>query len=1415
MGTDHGEALVVCLDVYDHHPQYNLLGAPEHAEEFRSLARQLGFTANAPSITGTKREVVQALRRFAASSARRKILYWIGHGLERGRNTAVLPCRDLDPDQYDGNFTAEDLAELLRVATGDVLVILDTCHSADIAHAVHAGFIDREDDYHGPRPAAKGSPDFRGVGVLGTVHGNEPAQLGAWLNAFRRVCEDPRFEYRERLLWTPYAQALHASEVVEAVSSVLAKECVYPQLHGGSRLVGLFVNPYYDALARPLSTAARSRRQELLDAHVQTMLKSRFTGLFLGDEAGFFTGRRTYLDRLADWIGAPGGNGALIVTGRPGSGKSALLAHLALMTIANTSQYCGLPRARQAVLLSAIDAGIQCRGRGALECARELADGLECNEPDDTDLRAVMDALLDKCRTAASTTLLVDGLDEADPAQLDSLIADILVPLSHEPNVRVLIGTRPLPEGSAAALLDGAPTFDLDTAPDRDDDIAAYVRARLGGPARPYHGAEDILDAVCQALVRQSQGNFLVAKLHCAALLRLNRAAGPEDMDFRHVIASGLDEALDQEIRALDTLAPGGPAAGWALGLLLPLALSFGAGLPENDRVWLAVARALAEARGDDRVYTAHDVIAIRTAGGAHIVAHGEAGQPVFRLNHEALARHVLRACSMPAQEAHATLVAVLRQVHNELYRDRGATNPYIARYAAAHAARAGTLADLLKHAELLVRLDPERLVAQLDRPGAAASAEARLYRSIAEDLARRTPGERAALLQAEALRQQPDLLKWTRSAARLHWTDQWTTAGRSAPERSLAVPFGDVLAVAASPDGGLYAAGERLWHWSSTGGRPSLVRGHITSALGAKPRRLTALAAPPQECGTTAVASDAERVLIWSTGGSGLVDVLGWAAPISAVAVGIAAGREVVAAAFGTHVSVWDQWEGRLRHRGFWNSGVGEVFAVALTTVGPTPRLLAGGTQGVAAMDPWTGVCHARFGSEGGRAERLAVTTSGDRPWVAAVTSASPQIRAWRLKDSEPLRADSVFRARLRHPSGATVALTDSAEPVLVAVDGGRVRRWSVADRRELTSLTGHRSRPTSVTVLRDGRVAVADQNRVRVWDHGPAADASSLAAHEGLPAPGMEHAGALVCTGSGEGAVALAARGAVRVWDLRGRVIHDESDLVAYKALDLRADTSGRLWLAAGGRSTAHGPTVVVRRLDDGRATELCIAPGEDGTVGAVALATREAVEAFTADGRHVQRWDVRSATPLQPLHVPNDMVRALDYVESPRGRPFLLAAAGDTLWLWDGTQPATPTPLRPTERAPVRALSGTHDDEGLRHVAVATDKGVYFARLTARHASQDTVELRPLSTTVRDVRSLVCRSLSGNRVLVLAADARHVLHVWDVGRARGTPAVPDRGFPIYRVMAQPEPEGPGFVVASVGLERMDILTVYPPGA
>ncbi|GGQ26310.1 hypothetical protein GCM10010266_57060 [Streptomyces griseomycini] len=1434
MDGEHGEALVVSLGTYDHHPHYDLPDADRHAEEFRLLARRLGFTADVPPVTGTKDEVVQSLRGFAKSPARRRLVYWIGHGVQTGRDQTVLPCRDYSPDGLDGHLRPGELADLVRRMSGDVLLVIDACHAAFTAQDVYTDVFRSEDNHFGPRPLAKGSADFRGVGVLGTVRGDERAQLGTWLNAFRAVCDNPLFEFRERLLWTPYAQALHAAEVIEAVNTVLAEDCVYPQLHGGQRLLGLFVNPYHDAMARPLSAAAPSRRRELLDAHVQDLLKRRFTGLLLEDDTAYFTGRKHCLDRLVEWLAAPDRSGALIVTGSPGSGKSALLAQLALMTVSHTPQSEGLSPERRGALLYAIDAGIQCRGRSAVECARELAGGLRVKEPEDgwPDLRAVMDDLLAACRSAASVAFLVDGLDEADRTQLDTLIADVLVPLAQEPNVRVLIGTRPL-DGGAAPLLDGATTLDLDTAPDRDADIAGYVRARLSGPASPYRDAEETLEWVCQELVRRSQGTFLVAKLLSSALLRLNKRVGPGDAAFRRILASGLEDAWDHEIRALDDAAPGAePGSGWALGLLLPLALSFGAGLPEDDKTWLTAARALAAARGDVRVYGETDVIWIRRVAGAHIVAHGEGGQPVFRLNHEALAHHVLRSSGLTDQVAHEAMTQVLRTIHEQLYRGRVTTNPYIARYAAAHASRAGLLPELLDDGDLLVRLDPERFVAQLEQ-SAATSARAQLYRSVADDLVRRTPEERAALLQAAALRQHPELRAWARSAARLHWEDLWTTAEWSAPERSIALPFGDVLTVSAGPDGSLLFAGERLWRWTGTHGRPDLVRGYLPADAHGNPVRLRALATPPRLCEVEAVAADAERVLVWSRGNSGRVHVLGWGAPVSSVAVGPADDAEIVAAGSGTYAAVWEWRDGRPRHLGFWASGVGRVCALAVTTPGRGPRLLVGGERGAAVLDPRTGRCLGRFAAEAGRIECLSATTADGRCWVAAVCTAGPQIRVWLLQeppedgrgtdgaqDTDGPRPEPVLGAWLRHPSGATVALDESAGgagPLLVAVDGGQVRRWSLADGHELGPLTGHRSRPTSVTVLRDDtrRVAVADGRRVRLWEHGSSAD-PRRGGRTGLPTMGTEHAGALVCPSPEQGAVALAAGRAARAWDLTGRVLHDESELALYTSLDLRADASGTVWWAAGGQSTTEGPVVVVRRFDGRSATTLPLAPGADGAVTAVALATRGDVRVFAADDRYIYRWDVRASKMLPRLHVPNDKVRHLTYVESPAGRPFLLAGAGDSVWLWDEGRAESPLRLRLPEKSPVREVAGTHDDLGGRHVAVAADAGVYTARLPAEDGAEppSAVLLRPLSTTVTSVRSLACRSLPGSRVLVMAADGSHVLHLWEVGEAARSLAVPDRGFQVVGVLAQPEPNGRGLLVASVGRERMDLLRVTPPG-
>ncbi|MFI8962241.1 hypothetical protein ACIGO8_09010 [Streptomyces sp. NPDC053493] len=1476
----HGEAFVVCVDAYDQEPDAALESARRCAEDFRELARRLGFDASTPVISGTKHEIEDALDRIRESPAPRKLLYWVGHGVKTGRDGGVLPCRDYRRAGNRKVFTPAELASVLTGSSGDLLLIVDTCHAADIAYAVYQEYVDQEvsRDATVPGPAGADVPG-RGIGCLGTVGGEELAQVGLWLGAWKELVESRAYEFRQEPLWNAYARAVHGMVVLEAVHHVLARspsgDLVTPRPHGGTRLLGFFRNPYYDPTARPVSAAAPTRRQELLGEQVQRMLRSRFRGLWLEEEGeALFVGRRHSLARITEWLTSSARSGILVVTGAPGCGKSALLGQIAMMTIKDTPQYLALPAERRVGLAGAILAGIQCRGRSALECAAELARGMRIEEPSSgwKDVGEVVRALIAACRAEGDAAFLVDGLDETDPAHLDSLVTEVLGPLGQQPNVRILVGTRPT-AGSALSLLD-ASTHELDTVHDRWDDIAAYVHRRLGVPGSAYADDAALREAVARELVRRSQGVFLVARLHCTALVRSGKALAPDAEEFRGLLASGLEEALDQEIRDLDRVAAAGPggavAPGWARGLLLPLALSYGAGLPHADGIWLQAARRLAELRGQAVSYTSDDVRRIRSVAGAHIVEYGEAGQPVYRLSHEAMGHHLLEGAGAPA-ELHAAMTDVLLGAHRATYRGRGATNPYIARHATAHAAAAGRLDEVAKDAEFLVNAEPERLLSLLDRPGAAAGAETALYRRVAEELIGKSPAERSALLQATALYQQPELRSWARSPGLSFWSDEWTTTPPVPPFRTLKVPQGDVRAVAADSDGGgLLAAGERLWHWRRPGGRPDFLHQWLGSGA------FHALSAAPSGAGLTAVA-DAERLVVW-TSEAGPVLEYGWGARIGDVAAGAPGGTPLVAAASGTTLSVWAWRDGRPRHRGFWPwPRPGLIQGVAVGALDDRACVLAGGDGGVVVWDARTGEQVLAFAAEGGRADALAAAAWRDGLHVAVLGTARPQVRVWRVTGGPRPGAELVHAAALRHASGSAVALSDHPDdPLVAAVDGGTVRLWRVEDGEELPRLTGHRTQPRSVAFLRDEErsVCVADGSGIRIWQSasGPSAGAAPSRPRTGMPGSGSAHTGAMAGARPGAGAVALAAEDAVRVWDLGGRHLADDRALERVSSLALRATPDGTVWLAAGGRHPVHGPCVRVRRLTaatgdsgggggrdggadgggpggedfggqssggDGSGDEDFGGPssggdgsGRDGSDGdgfgeadfavdlhrdssvtAVGLVgTREAVHVLAAKDRHILRWDLSTRERLEGMHVGVGRIEHLAVVESPGAEPFVAATAGDSVWIWQRAESGPPLRFRlpkpPPGRAlaPARALAGTHDARGGPLVAVATSDGVFTGSLDDRLEEGTGRRELRLFRAAADVRSLAFCPSAGGRLVMLAASRTRTVHEWALDARGEDRLLPDRGYDVHQVFAAPGGSGP--LLAAVGRERMDVL-------
>jgi hypothetical protein len=227
------------------------------------------------------------------------------------------------------------------------------------------------------------------------------------------------------------------TQLTEALTRHLLQEIIYQGAAGGALtpLAGQLNHDVTHLQARELQgmishlslmvrdTLQRldSTQQAALQAASSSPLDPVFSNYFeplargvqrAGIAGWYFTGRESALREIVGWL-AEIGYGALIVTGEPGSGKSAVLARI--VTMADAGYRATVP---PAVLDAAppgtlplegiIDVAIRASGMTAFGIAQAIAArlGLVAAGPDET-----IDQLLTR---GVMTTVVLDAVDEAD-----------------------------------------------------------------------------------------------------------------------------------------------------------------------------------------------------------------------------------------------------------------------------------------------------------------------------------------------------------------------------------------------------------------------------------------------------------------------------------------------------------------------------------------------------------------------------------------------------------------------------------------------------------------------------------------------------------------------------------------------------------------------------------------------------------------------------------------------------------------------------------------------------------------------------------------------------------------------------------------------------------------------------------------
>jgi hypothetical protein len=614
----------IVIDEYAECPP--LEGLAEEAAEIERLLAELGGVAGKPSPPGRElheRAVKDRLREWVKRDRQSSVLVWLGHGASDGTD-AWLACYDT-PRQIQANGMVPQAVADQIVQDWHRREPHESAWTLVIVEACGAGtFVDQLNLL----AAQKAHP--RRIAMVG-VSGDSAGYVGELRKALKRT-RDTYENNDEHILVIDFVSKLEEflGDVAQAFYRSIGRLSFRP-----ARLVTANLSAPIDVYREWTSFLADLSPDE------RNHFVPKAHGAGHGEFAWHFIGREAERKRIAAWLRARS-NGMLVITGNPGSGKSALLGNLLVLTnpalrdlLVRTGRLAP-PDPDELPPDQAFDAVVHLAGLSTSDLVRRLTDaaGVTLPSPEHVWSEEDMDKLVDGL-AGRRFTVLVDALDEArDPI---AIAGTVLGRLAQLPGGRVIVGTRTVVSGDSAAggeslltVLDSVHPADTIRLSHDPIAIETYVHQRLRDARgmQRIDADDDVIDAVARRIGThgdEGERQFLFARLAVHELITKPELLTPSNQRELNMLLEGNHRSLFDFVVGRLT-----KASRVARPLLEALALAQGRGVPRSEGIWAQMATALAGSQVGEQ-----DIEDLLAQAGPYIMLDAEYGISVYRLAHE------------------------------------------------------------------------------------------------------------------------------------------------------------------------------------------------------------------------------------------------------------------------------------------------------------------------------------------------------------------------------------------------------------------------------------------------------------------------------------------------------------------------------------------------------------------------------------------------------------------------------------------------------------------------------------------------------------------------------------------------------------------------------------------------------------